>query len=80
MLVSVMIGVVSANFWRDFTFFTRIPAAVTSTTLPFVHFGKDIDFVGRRMDLVLAILFDSLAEKVFAIKTGFLLCEGVARN
>src|SRR5258707_14447208 len=34
MLASVMPGVVSANFWRDLTFFTCIPAAVTAVTLP----------------------------------------------
>src|SRR6266478_6524201 len=33
MLASVMPGVVSANFWRDLTFFTCIPAAVTAVTL-----------------------------------------------
>src|SRR5258707_13490589 len=34
MLASFMPGVVSAIFWRDLTFFTCIPAAVTAVTLP----------------------------------------------
>src|SRR3981189_2486796 len=41
-----------------------------SGNLAVVHFGKDIDFFSSRMDLVLAILFDSFAKKVFSVKMG----------
>src|SRR5258708_987905 len=51
-----------------------------SGNLAVVHFGKDIDFFSSRMDLVLAILFDSFAKKVFSVKMVFLLREGDARR
>src|SRR5260370_29340658 len=44
MLASVMPGVVSANFWRDLTFFTCIPAAVTAGTLPLFTSAKTSTF------------------------------------
>src|SRR5258707_5277223 len=50
-----------------------------SGNLAVVHFGKDTDFFSSRMDLVLAILFDSFAKKVFSVKMVFLLREGDAR-
>src|SRR5215475_12902296 len=48
--------------------------------LAVVHFGKDIDVLPSRMDLVLAVLFDSVAKKVLAIKMMFLLRESDARR
>jgi hypothetical protein len=68
MLASVMIGVVSANFLARLHFLHLHSGGGNIDNLAVVHFGKDIDFVRSRKDLVLAILFDSLAEKVFAIK------------
>src|SRR5258708_35337819 len=44
MLASVMPGVVSANFWRDLTFFHCIPAAETSVTLPLFTSAKRSTF------------------------------------
>src|SRR6266566_2703386 len=44
MLASVMPGVVSANFWRDLTFFTCIPAAETAVTLPLFTSAKTSTF------------------------------------
>src|SRR5258708_7594787 len=44
MLASVMPGVVSANFWRDLTFFTCIPAAVAEVTLPLFTSAKTSTF------------------------------------
>src|SRR6267378_190702 len=51
-----------------------------SGNLAVVHFGKDFDFFSSRMDLLLAILFDSFAKKVFSVKMVFLLREGDARR
>src|SRR6266436_503044 len=51
-----------------------------SGNLAAVHFGKDIDFFSSRMDLVLAILFNFFAKKVFSVKMVFLFREGDARR
>src|SRR5713101_5129180 len=40
MLASIKPGGVSASFWRDFTFFTCMPAALTPTTLPLLTSAK----------------------------------------
>src|SRR5439155_3825489 len=48
--------------------------------LAVAHFGKDIGFLPSRMDLVLAILFDFFAKKVFSVEMMFLLREGDARR
>src|SRR5437660_3119116 len=48
--------------------------------LAVAHFGKDIGFLPSRMDLVLAILFDFFAKKVFSVEMTFLLREGDARR
>src|SRR3984893_2402245 len=48
--------------------------------LAVVHFGKHIDFFSSGMDLVLAILLDVFAKKVFSVEMMFLLREGEARR
>src|SRR5207248_1503744 len=61
--------------------FLSLHASVgNSGNLAIVHFGKDIDLLSSRMDLVLAILFDPFAKKVFSVKMVFLLREGDARR
>jgi hypothetical protein len=40
MLARIKPGDVSASFWRDFTFLTCMPAALTPTTLPLLTSAK----------------------------------------
>jgi hypothetical protein len=42
--LQIKLGVVSASFWRDLTFFTCMPAAVTPTTFPLLTSAKTSTF------------------------------------
>src|SRR5260370_41810457 len=77
MLASVMPGVVSANFWRDLTFFTCIPAAVTVVTLPLFTSAKTSTFFPVVWILCLPVFLILSPRRSFPLRWRFSFAEAM---